>query len=84
MKIWVDSSMAAPDDTYIHCKTVNSAIAAIKEADAQKKDIQIIDLGPIQGEELNDGGERLNVLYWLQENWRSHTVKFHSHRDYKT
>lgn len=80
VKIWVDSKHNAPDASYIHCRTVDSTIEAIKKAEEENQEIKLIDLGKITGEDLNNGGEQVNVLYWLQENWKPYTVQFHSER----
>lgn len=81
MKIWVDSKNAAPDDSYIHCISVDDAIATIKKIESEKKDIKIVDLGKLVDEKSDGRDKRVEVLYWLQDNGKEYAVKFHSERD---
>lgn len=82
MKIWVDSKNAAPDDSYVHCISVDDAITTIKKIESEKKDIKIVDLGNLVDEKGDGRDKRLEVLYWMQDNCRNYTVKFHSNKTY--
>ena len=81
MKIWVDSKNAAPDDSYIHCISVDDAIMTIKKIEAEKKDIKIVDLGKIVDEKTGGRDKRVEILYWLQDNCKDYTVKFQSDKE---
>jgi hypothetical protein len=90
MKIWVDSTRSAPDDSYIWCKSVNEAIALIESIEADTHidltrnrmaaDITIIDLSTENDCHGENGEECVDILYWVQENWRPYPVTFHADR----
>lgn len=90
MKIWVDGTRSAPDDSYVWCKSVNEARALIKSAEADANidltrnrmaaDIEIIDLSTEHDCRTEGGDQYIDLLYWVQENWRPYPVTFHANR----
>lgn len=92
MKLWVDDIRPAPDG-YVWCHSVEEAKRVISKAAAdfvksfkeghpdESLHIQLIDLDHDAGEYVNDGGDYINLLNWLE--WlydgKGTYTKFHIH-----
>ena len=78
MQIWVDDIRAAPKN-YIWCKSVNETIQCINQIETDCLDeIKIIDLDHDAGEYVNDGGDYIKILDWLEENHKNYPIRIHS------
>lgn len=93
MKIWVDDVRPAPEG-YVWCKSVNDAINTIKLREIRIKrilqdyipsemrikdlSIQIIDIDHDAGDYVNDGGDYIKLLDWLEETGRNYPIRIHS------
>lgn len=68
IKIWVDDIRPAPDNSYIHCRSVNEAKTAIRFYERNFSDDTIlIDLDHDSGDYFNDGEDYIKILDWLEE-----------------
>lgn len=52
---------------YEGAKSVNEAIALIKEAESQGIEIEVLDLDHDLGDYYSDGGDEIKLLDWLAE-----------------
>lgn len=91
MKIWIDDVRPAPE-YYVICHSVNEAIKQIKIAEREKafaKDqglpnrvkywtIEVIDIDHDAGEYVDDGGDYIKLLDWLEETERNYPIRIHS------
>ena len=93
MKLWVDDVRPAPEG-YVWCKSVRDAINTIKLREARIKkilqsytpsemrmkdlSIQIIDIDHDAGDYVNDGGDYIKLLDWLEETGRNYPIRIHS------
>lgn len=76
MKIWLDDIREAPNG-YVHCKSVNEAIAVIKVKE-QKEKIEIIDCDHDLGDFACDGGDGIKLLDWLLERNTKYPIRLHT------
>lgn len=74
MKIWLDDVRKAPDG-YVHCRSVNEAINAIKLAN---EPIELLDLDHDLGDYAIDGGDGIKLLDWLAETEQYYPIKLHT------
>ena len=87
MKLWVDDVRPAPDG-YIWCRSVNEAKREIILEERGICDplnnyhpwniISIIDIDHDAGEYVNDGGDYIKLLDWLEETNRNYPIRIHS------
>lgn len=82
MRLWVDDVRSAPEN-YIRCKSVNEAIAEIKYVEAavyfgEIDEIELIDIDHDAGDYVNDGGDYIKLLDWLEETGRNYPIHIHS------
>ena len=93
MKLWVDDVRPAPKG-YVLCRSVRDAIITIKLREARIEkilreytpsemrmndlSIQIIDIDHDAGEYVNDGGDYIRLLDWLEETGRNYPIHVHS------
>ena len=83
MKIWIDDVRPAPID-YVWCHTVNEAKSKIlayeclKELGFLDMDIELIDLDHDAGDFVNEGGDYIRILDWLEETGRNYPIRIHS------
>lgn len=77
MKIWLDDLRPAPKD-YFRCLSVNHAKRIIQEIENIKEPIELIDLDHDAGDYVNDGGDYIKLLDWLEETGRNYPIRIHS------
>ena len=93
MKIWIDDIRPAPKG-YQWCKTVNQAINMIQgfEDDVENAldeydypstelwnmSIELIDIDHDAGIYVEDGGDYIKFLNWLEETGRNYPIHIHS------
>ena len=74
MILWVDDLREPPQGEYCWVKSVNAAIAAIK----QKRYFDYIDLDHDAGDYAYDGGDYIKLLDWLEEQQMEFIFKLHT------
>lgn len=81
MKLWIDDVRTPPCDGWIHVWSVNQAKAAIRTYERSfNDDTVIIDLDHDAGDYVNDGGDYIELLNWLEElNIPDTGYEFHIH-----
>ena len=83
MKIWVDDIRQAPEG-YIWCKsTLKTELAIIafeKKNEQSDGDITIeeLNLDHDAGDFVNEGGDYINILKWLEATGRGYPIHIHS------
>lgn len=91
MKIWVDDLRPAPEG-YIHCYTViqvKNFIQSIEgrnvyygahtsEGITPEMEIELIDLDHDAGDFINQGGDYIKILDWLEATGRNYPIRIHS------
>lgn len=85
MKLWVDDVRPAPIG-YIWAKSVNEAIDHIKNYELMLKvsagkeyyKITLIDVDYDAGDYVNDGGDYVKLLDWIEATGRNYPIKIHS------
>ena len=79
MKLWIDDVRPAPEG-YKWYKTVNKAKEAIEvfEAFSKLSPIELIDIDHDAGDYVNDGGDYIKLLDWLEETGRNYPIHIHS------
>lgn len=93
MKIWVDDVRPAPGG-YRWIKSVNEAkdfIEGIEEifgnnyflynpstGEKRRVDIELIDIDHDAGDFVNEGGDYIKLLDWLEETGRNYPIRIHS------
>ena len=78
MKIWVDDIRPAPSG-YYWCKSVSEAKRVIVDPHIQYNyKIEIIDIDHDAGDYVNDGGDYIKLLDWLEETGRNYPIRIHS------
>ncbi len=77
MKIWLDDVKPAPEG-FVHCKSVNEGIRTIEEAERKHIKIELLDLDYDLGEYSFDGGDSIELLYWLCERQTFYPIELHT------
>lgn len=78
MKIWVDDVRPAPEN-YIRCKSVNETVEKIRDIEFHSwAAIELIDIDHDAGDYVNDGGDYIKLLDWLEETGRNYPIRIHS------
>ena len=79
MKLWVDDVRPNPEG-YRWYKSVNEAKEAIEvfEAFSKFSSIELIDIDHDAGDYVNDGGDYIKLLDWLEETGRNYPIRIHS------
>ena len=82
MKIWVDDVRPAPDG-YVWCQTVNETkdtilVLELHATVHESNRVELIDLGYDAGEFVNEGGDYIRILDWLEETGRDYPIRIHS------
>ena len=86
MKLWIDDVRPALLDSayeygeidYIHVRSVNEAKALIEFCDEHGGEIELIDIDHDAGDFVNDGGDYIKLLDWLEETGRNYPIRIHS------
>lgn len=87
MRLWIDDVRTPPaipacaGRPYIHCRSVKEAKAAIRAYERNMHDDAIlIDLDHDAGDYVNEGGDYIELLNWLEElNIPDEGYAFHIH-----
>ena len=87
IKLWLDDVRPAPEG-YVWCKSVNMAKDRIEYFELCADDdnpfvteiyfIELIDIDHDAGEYVNDGGDYIKLLDWLEETGRNYPIRIHS------
>ena len=78
MKLWIDDVRPAPEG-YFWCKSVNEPKRVIADPHVQYNyDINLIDIDHDAGDYVNNGGDYIKLLDWLEETGRSFPIRIHS------
>ena len=82
MKIWVDDVRPAPDG-YVWCQTVNEAkdtilVLELHATVYESNRVELIDLDHDAGDFVNEGGDYIRILDWLEETGRNYPIRIHS------
>ena len=78
MKLWIDDVRPIPyinDDGWIWCKSVNVAKKIIV---AHPDEIELISIDHDAGEYVNQGGDYIKLLDWLEEAGYNYPIHIHS------
>lgn len=88
MRLWVDDVRPAPNEEYMVAKSVNIAKHFIESSESLVKEFgedfivdfscNLIDIDHDAGEYVNDGGDYIKLLNWLEETGRSYPIRLHS------
>lgn len=77
MKLWIDD-IRTPPEGYFWCKSVWQARTVIEETEALKIPIELIDTDHDSGEFVNEGGDYIELLNWLERTGRNYPIRIHS------
>lgn len=82
MKIWIDDIRQPPtwprsSDIWHWATSVNDAINAIEYFEKWFK-VELIDIDHDAGDYVNDGGDYIKVLDWLEDTGRNYPIRIHS------
>ena len=85
MKLWVDDVRPAPiiwtqPGGYYWAKSVNHAKHMIQEQEDfwPNDKLEVIDIDHDAGEYVDDGGDYIKLLDWLEETGRNYPIHIHS------
>ena len=82
MRLWVDDVRPAPEG-YVWCKSVNEAKIEIQHIEGsiyigENEVIELIDIDHDASVYVNDGGDYIKLLDWLEETGRNYPIRIHS------
>lgn len=84
MKLWIDDVRPAPEG-YIWRRSVYGAMHQIQLCEAKVRvrenesyKIELIDIDHDAGDYVNQGGDYINLLNWLEEAGRNYPIRIHS------
>ena len=77
MKLWVDDVRPAPDG-YEWAQSVLMAKAIIEVCEEENVAITLIDIDHDAGDYVNDGGDYIKLLDWLEETGRNYPIRLHT------
>lgn len=77
MKIWLDDIRCAPEG-FVHCRSVNEAIAAINEAERRGEKIELVDCDHDLGDYAFDGGDGIRLIDHLAEHEKYYPIRLHT------
>lgn len=84
MKLWIDDVRPAPDG-YVWCTSVNSAkyyiVYGVNDdttLHGRYRKVELIDIDHDAGMYVNDGGDYIKLLDWLEETHRNYPIHIHS------
>ena len=81
MKLWLDDVRPAPGDMFHEwawCHTVNVAKVIIEIQEKANKPVELIDIDHDAGDYVEDGGDYIKLLDWLEETGRNYPIRIHS------
>jgi len=77
MKIWLDDIRPAPKG-YEWARSVNEAIALVKNAEEKGDEVEIMDLDHDLGDYYSDGGDAIRILNYLAERKAFYPIEIHT------
>jgi len=78
MKLWIDD-VRQPPESFIWLVSVNDAKNFIKTVETRSSNkIELIDIDHDAGYFVDDGGDYIKLLDWLEETGRSYPIRIHS------
>ena len=77
MKIWLDDIRPAPKE-YEWARSVNEAIALVKNAEEKGDEVEIMDLDHDLGDYYSDGGDAIRILNYLAERKAFYPIEIHT------
>ena len=77
MKLWIDDVRPAPDG-YLWAKSVNDAKDFIIMSEASMSGFAACEIINIDHDYVNDGGDYIKLLDWLEETNRNYKIHIHS------
>lgn len=78
MRLWIDDVRPAPEG-YVWCKTSFEAICKLLHAVRGSYSIEILDLDHDAGDYVNEGGDYIKILEWLEKvNYSPDVIHIHS------
>lgn len=82
MKLWVDD-IRRPPEGYLWAKSVNVAKVLIKAYEPEENGVfnspfELIDIDHDAGDYVNQGGDYIKLLDWLEETGRNYPIRIHS------
>ena len=77
MKLWVDDVRPAPEG-YEWAKSVNEAIDILRRWINCRVRVEVIDLDHDAGDYVNDGGDYIKILDWLERIMVDVPIRIHS------
>ena len=81
MKIWVDDIRPAPDDSWVCCGSVTEFICIwCNQWDVGDK-VELISLDHDAGDSNKDGGDFIQILNWLEENYNEQVWYYEKYKD---
>lgn len=79
IKLWIDDVRPAPEGC-VWVRSVNEAINLIGDVEEHLgiATINLIDIDHDAGEYVNEGGDYIKFLDWLEETGRNYPIRIHS------
>lgn len=77
MRLWIDD-VRTPPEGYFWCKSVWQARTVIEETETLKIPIELIDIDHDAGDFVEEGGDYIELLNWLERTGRSYPIRIHS------
>ena len=77
LKLWLDDVRPAPEG-YVREVSVEGAKIVIAFFEFTHEPIELIDIDHDAGEYVNDGGDYIKLLDWLEETGRNYPIRIHS------
>lgn len=77
MRLWIDDMRPAPKG-YVWIRSVAMARIQIRVAEQDYIPIELIDIDHDAGAYVNQGGDYIKLLDWLEETGRNYPIRIHS------
>lgn len=81
MKLWIDDVRPAPGDMFHEwawCRSVNVAKTIIEIQEEVNNPVELIDIDHDAGDYVNQGGDYIKFLDWLEATGRNYPIRIHS------